>query len=166
MRLPFAACANWWQRPRHPVVVVSALAKVTDQFMNAGGAAAAGQLDSAREILQVLHQRHQTVASALVEDDERSRLVRRVRREFQGLGQMLLAGLWPRKPLLHARRSICWERENLSPPAWCTPHCGQSGVNAALVDARKCIVTDAAHARATPLWEETNERLQAVVLPL
>ena len=38
--------------------------------------------------------------------------------------------------------------------------------DAALVDARECIVTDAAHTRATPLWEETNERLQAVVLPL
>ncbi len=39
-------------------------------------------------------------------------------------------------------------------------------MNAALVDARECIVTDAAHTRATPLWDETNERLQAVVLPL
>ncbi|HYM06965.1 MAG TPA: lysine-sensitive aspartokinase 3, partial [Terriglobales bacterium] len=43
---------------RRPVVVVSALAKVTDQLMNAGWAAAAGQLDSAREILQVLRRRH------------------------------------------------------------------------------------------------------------
>ena len=42
------------------VVVVSALAKVTDQLMNAGEAAAAGNLDSAREILQVLHQRHES----------------------------------------------------------------------------------------------------------
>ena len=31
-----------------------------------------------------------------------------------------------------------------------------AGVNAALVDARECIVTDAAHTRATPLWDETN----------
>ncbi len=41
-----------------------------------------------------------------------------------------------------------------------------AGVNAVLVDARECIVTDAAHTRATPLWDETNERLRAVVLPL
>ena len=56
------------------VVVVSALARVTDQLMNAGGAAAAGSLDSAREMLQVLHQRHENVASGLVRDDERIRL--------------------------------------------------------------------------------------------
>ena len=51
--------------PYRPVVVVSALAKVTDQLMNAGWAAAAGSLDSAREVLQVLQQRHRHVASAL-----------------------------------------------------------------------------------------------------
>jgi aspartate kinase len=41
-----------------------------------------------------------------------------------------------------------------------------AGVNAGLVDARECIVTDAAHTRATPLWEDTNQRLQAVLAPL
>ncbi len=41
-----------------------------------------------------------------------------------------------------------------------------AGVDAVLVDARECIITDAAHARATPLWEETNERLQTVLWPL
>jgi len=41
-----------------------------------------------------------------------------------------------------------------------------AGVNAVKVDARECIVTDAAHTRATPLWDETNNRLQAVLVPL
>ena len=58
-----------------PIVVVSALAKVTDQLMNSGWAAAAGQLDSAREILQVLRQRHKTVAIGLVKGDERKQSV-------------------------------------------------------------------------------------------
>jgi aspartate kinase len=35
-----------------------------------------------------------------------------------------------------------------------------------LVDARECLVTDAAHTRATPLWDETNARLQVVMGPL
>ncbi len=34
------------------------------------------------------------------------------------------------------------------------------------VDARECVVTDAAHTQATPLWEETNQRLRAELLPL
>jgi aspartate kinase len=40
------------------------------------------------------------------------------------------------------------------------------GLEVALVDATDCIITDAAHTRATPLWDETNQRLQAVLLPL
>ena len=56
--------------PRRPVVVVSALAKVTDQLMNAGWAAAEGRLDSAGEILQLLRQRHEAVASGLANGDE------------------------------------------------------------------------------------------------
>jgi aspartate kinase len=34
------------------------------------------------------------------------------------------------------------------------------------VDARQCIITDAAHTRATPLWEETNQRVESILLPL
>ena len=71
------------------VVVVSALAKVTDQLMTAGEAAAAGHLDSAREILQVLHQRHETVAGALVKDDERIRLFDEFADEFTALDKLL-----------------------------------------------------------------------------
>ena len=41
-----------------------------------------------------------------------------------------------------------------------------AGVNSVLVDSRECVVTDAAHTQATPLWDETNRRLQAVVVPL
>jgi aspartate kinase len=39
-------------------------------------------------------------------------------------------------------------------------------VSATLVDAHACIVTDAAHTQATPLWEETDARLAKVVPPL
>ncbi len=40
------------------------------------------------------------------------------------------------------------------------------GVESALVDSRQCIVTDGTHTRATPLFEETNERLLAKIAPL
>ena len=42
----------------------------------------------------------------------------------------------------------------------------RTGLDVAWVDASACIVTDAVHTRAMPLWQETNERLQAVLLPL
>jgi len=40
------------------------------------------------------------------------------------------------------------------------------GLDATLVDSRECIVTDNAHMRAVPQFDETNQRLQAKVRPL
>lgn len=150
--------------PQRPVVVVSALAKVTDQLMNAGGAAAAGRLDSAREILQVLHQRHEAVATRLVKGDERRRLFREFADEFKTLEIMVLRIALEKALLPCVQDSLLGAGESLSSKL-VQSALRSAGVNAALVDARECIVTDAAHTRATPLWDETNERLQAVVLP-
>ena len=47
-------------------------------------------------------------------------------------------------------------RANRSPSKLVHAALRSAGVDAALVDARECIVTDAAHTRATPLWDETN----------
>ena len=42
----------------------------------------------------------------------------------------------------------------------------QAGFNTTHVDARSCIVTDANHGQANPLWDETNRRLQDVLVPV
>jgi len=147
------------------VVVVSALAKVTDQLMDAGEAAAVGHLDSAEELLQTLHLRHESVAGALVRDGELIPLFGEFAAEFAALDNLLRRIASDKALLPCAQDSLLGAGESLSSKL---VHSAlrSSGVNAALVDARECIVTDAAHTRATPLWDETNERLQAVVLPL
>ena len=151
--------------PRRPVVVVSALAKVTDQLMNAGWAAAAGQLDPAREILQVLRQRHEAVARGLATGDERKRLSKEVVKEFRVLDKLLVAIASEKALTPRAQDSLLGAGESLS-SRLVDSALRSVGVDAVLVDARECVVTDAAHTRATPLWDETNERLRAVVLPL
>src|SRR5207247_10322844 len=42
----------------------------------------------------------------------------------------------------------------------------RSCLEAVWVDAKECVITDAAHTRATPLWKETNQRLECLVGPL
>jgi len=155
------------QRPSalHPVVVVSALAKVTDQLMNAGWAAAAGNLDAAREILQVLRQRHETVASSLAKGDERRRLIREFANDIKAADKMLAAIAAEKAFAPCSQDKLLGIGESLSSKL-VQSALQSSGVNAVLVDARECIITDAAHARATPLWDETNARLQAVLWPL
>ncbi len=147
------------------VVVVSALAGITDQLMNAGTAAAAGHLDSAREMLQAIHQRHESVAGALVRGDERLRLSGEFAAEFTAMDSLLRRIASDKALLPCLQDSLLGAGESLSSKLIHSA-LRSSGVNAALVDARQCIVTDAAHTRATPLWDETNQRLQSVVLPL
>jgi aspartate kinase len=153
------------QSPQRPTVVVSALAKVTDQLLNAGWEAAAGRLDSAREILQVLHQRHKTVAKGLADGDERKRLFSEFANEFKAVDKMLLTISSEKALTSRSQDCILGVGESLSSKL-VQSALRSAGVNAALVDARECIITDAAHTRATPLWEETNQRLQAVLVPL
>ena len=42
----------------------------------------------------------------------------------------------------------------------------EAGLKATHVDARECIVTDARHGQARPLWDVTNQRIQEVLTPL
>ncbi len=151
--------------PYRPVVVVSALAKVTDQLLNAGWAAAAGNMDSAREILQVLLQRHKNVTSSLAKGAQRSHLFSEFTKEFRALGKMLLAIAAEKALTPRFQDSLLGAGEALSSRI-VQSALQSAGVDAVQMDAKECIITDAVHTRATPLWDETNEQLQARVTPL
>ncbi len=72
---------------QHPVLVVSALAKVTDQLMDAGWAAAKSRFDPASAILQPVRQRHETVAAGLVAGDDCVRLREKFAQDFEAHGE-------------------------------------------------------------------------------
>ena len=73
-----------------PVVVLSALAKVTDQLLSAGKAAAEGRRDAARETVQLLRDRHEQIAVTLVKGEGYERLRCDLENEFQLLDGVLL----------------------------------------------------------------------------
>ena len=150
---------------QRPVVVVSALAKVTDQLLSAATAAAAGQLDSAREILQLLQQRHEAVASGLVKKADRRRLFHEFADELEALDCALLRIVSEKTMTPCTQDTVLGVGEALSAKL-VQSALRSAGVDAVLVDSRECVITDAAHTQATPLWDETNRRLQATVVPL
>ncbi len=149
----------------NPVLVVSALARVTDQLMNAGWEAAGGQLDSARASVRELLERHQEVARGLAEGEACNRLCRELAEDLEPTGKVL-GGIAADKAFTpQAQDRLLGVGEQLSSRL---VHAAllAAGANTSMVDAGQCIVTDAAHTRATPLWEETNERLRTALLPL
>ena len=150
---------------REPIVVASALADVTDQLLAAGRAAAQGLVASAQQSLHFLRQRHEQVALDTAGPDIYEALRLEVAAEFQQL-QLLIASIVSASELTpRLQDQLLSAGENLSSRIVQAAF-AQAGVDAVWVDARACIMTDAAHTQATPLWEETNQRLQAALAPL
>jgi aspartate kinase len=148
-----------------PVVVVSALAGVTDQLLNAGKAATEGNLQSATEILLHLRRRHEQVAAELVDGEELAHLWRRLESEFQVLEDLVHSLAAYRDFSPRCQDHLLGMGEALSSRIL---HAAllRSGLDAAWIDAKQCVITDAAHTKATPLWDETNQCLETVLVPL
>ncbi len=148
-----------------PVVVVSALAKVTDQLLEAGHAAAKGHLGAALAAVRNIYVRHEELADSLVDGAAYSVLDRELRDEFRAL-EALLHDLESSRQLdLRSQDHLAGFGECFSSKLVKEALC-QAGVNAAHVDARKCIVTDGRHGQASPVWDVTEQRLQDSLGPL
>ena len=148
-----------------PVVVVSALARVTDQLLEAGNAAAAGHLGSALAIVRSIYVRHEQLADSLVDESAYSALDGELRGEFRELESLLHDLEASRQLDLKSQDHLLGFGECFSSRLVKEALC-QAGTSATHVDARACIVTDARHGGASPVWDVTEQRLQERVSPL
>jgi aspartate kinase len=148
-----------------PVLVVSALAKVTDQLVEAGTAAANGKLGAALALARDIFVGHEYVADELVVGARRSVLDRELRREVEQLESALVELDRSRKFDVRAQDYLLGFGECLSSLLVTAALC-EADIAAVHVNARECIVTDARHGHASPVWDETNQQLQEKVVPL
>lgn len=148
-----------------PVVVVSAMSKVTDQLLAAAAAAGLGDRAGALAITARLRHRHIETATALVSSEAIGELGRWIDTEFSGLEEVLrgLAAVGELTPRISDM--IVSEGERLSSRviAQAFQHRGLSAVH---IDARQCIITDAQHGKAVPQDALIEQRLKQHVLPL
>jgi aspartate kinase len=147
------------------VVVVSAMAKVTDLLLSAASAAGRGDKAGALAIGARLRHRHIDTATALLEAERFVRLQQVLHQEFDALDDLLrgiaaVGELTPRTNDL-----VVSFGERLS-SRMIAEAFDQHGLRGAHVDARSCIVTDATYGRAVPQENLIEERLRAIVLPL
>lgn len=153
------------RRNPHAVVVVSALAKVTDQLLEAGRAAASGHLGSALATVRNIYVRHEQLAESLVEGFGQSALDVELRGDFQMLESLLHRIAAVRALDAKLQDQLLGFGECFS-SGLVTEALSAAGLSASHVDARSCIVTDARHGQASPDWETTNPRVQQIVEPL
>ena len=142
-----------------PVVVVSALAGVTNQLLEAGHAAAGGRLGEALELVRRIHVRHEKMADELVDGAAQRALESTMRGELQQL-ESLLHDFSDGRPLDPRSQDLLLGFGECLSSQLVASALAQAGVPAAHVDSRRCIVTDGRHGKASPVWEATNQRTQ------
>jgi aspartate kinase len=151
---------------KSPVVVVSAMAKVTDQLLRAAAAAAQGDRTGALAISSRLRARHRDTSCALVKEQAVvAALLQVIEEKFDALDEVLrgvsaILELTPRISDL-----IVSHGERLSSHI-VTAAFGEHGVNAEHVDAREFIITDSEFQKAAPIDDVIEKRAPEKLLPL
>ena len=157
-----AAVVQHAHHSTRPVVIVSALAGVTDALLAAADAAASGDVQPQ---LAALLERHAEIAGRLARPDSSKGIQAVLGRAHAELSDLLrrVAGEPERRPAL--RDEIVSYGERLS-AALLTAVLLAADVPARYVDARHCLITDGTHGRATPLLPDTEQRTRAELAPL
>ncbi len=151
---------------KQPVVVVSAMAKVTDQLLRAAAAAGQGDKTGALAISSRLRSRHRDTAAALVKNAQDAAALQNViDQKFDKLDEILrgLAAVLELTPRISDR--IVSYGERISSLIVAAAFL-ERGIDATHVDARDIIVTDSQFQKAVPQVDILDKRTQEKLLPL
>jgi len=150
---------------QRPVVVVSAMAKVTDALLTMARAAGSGDRKAALKLCRSLQERHYNTASELLGTALFTQFHGEIGAEFEALDELLrgisaVGELTPR-----TTDHVAAFGEMLSSKIVAAAFAAQDlpGVH---VDSRDVLATDSNYMQAVPQYEETNQRLQTRVQPL
>jgi aspartate kinase len=147
---------------KRPVVVVSAMSKVTDQLLACAAAASRGDRTGALAISQRLRCRHRDTAAALIKDARQLNIM--LEREFDGLDEILrgLAAILELTPRISDLIVSYGERLSSAMIAEAFRERGVDGVH---VDSREVIITDSQFQKAIPQDALIEERCALHVRP-
>ncbi len=153
------------KRGLQPIVVVSAMARVTDQLLAAAAAAGIADKAGALALSARLRLRHLETARHLVNGAELNTLLFAMQHEFDALDDLLrgisaVGELTPRTTDL-----VVSFGERLSSTVVAAAF-QANGLQGAHLDARQCIVTDDQYGKAIPQEALIEERLLLHALPL
>jgi len=153
------------RRTERPVVVVSALAKITDQLLAMAAAAAAGNREQALELSRAARERHYNTAVDLLGAHAFEQIAPELEADFKGLDELLRGVVAVGELTLRTTDTIAGFGERVSSKIAAAAF-SQRGIEASHVDARRCIVTDENFGKGVPQFEETDARLIEIIKPL
>jgi aspartate kinase len=149
-----------------PIVVVSAMARVTDMLVRVSQAAKERQFEDASVIIEQIRERHLTTAGRLLEGlDSLEAVEREIEKQIEELLDLArsvstLGELTPR-----TQDAIVSFGERLSSVIVAATMRARA-IKAELVDSRDFIVTDDRFTKAAPLMQAIAQRARDVIMPL
>jgi aspartate kinase len=150
---------------RPPVVVVSALAGVTDSLLDVARCAERGDTARATASLTELEARHLAVASALTSGTRRDVLLAAARDEFANVGT-LVRTLGARGEVSAQSLDAVMATGELVSSRIVAAAIEERGVPATWVDARTVVITNSEHTCAAPNMSATRSRARQCIEPL
>jgi aspartate kinase len=160
-----AAIVRQAQRAARPVIVASALSGATDALLAATAHAEQGDPAGATQRLDPLLERHAAIARQLVTREAGASLLAELDRARRDIAQLLdrAARGGGQRPALQDEIASYGERLSTSLLAAVL---AAAGLPARSIDARRCIVTDDVHGRASPLFPATERQARSEIAPV
>jgi len=149
-----------------PIVVISAIARATNELEQIARTAALGDQPQAEELVKSLFRRHDAIIADLITISERARQLTSAFALYQRELSELVKGISILKELTpRTMDSVCSYGERISSRI-ISAALEESGVRSVWVDAKEFMLTDDNFGRAQPLIDKVRERLEEVVKPL
>ena len=148
-----------------PVVVTSAMAKVTDALLNAFEIAKKGEVENAILSLEPHFDRHRKVSGELTNEVQQKLFNVELDFARRELGDLLMRAARRSLPLSMLKDAIVSYGEQLSSHLLAQV-CQAKGLNARQMDSRRLIVTDDEYGSAAPIWDETEKLIKLELRPL
>jgi aspartate kinase len=152
-------------KSRQPVVVTSALPRVTDLLLEAADLAAARQSDYEDRVQEVKSLHEQLAEDALPDGPARRRFASHLKELLEELRVFYSAAYALSELSPRTRDAVAAVGERLSSEL-VAEALGRHGLRAETIDPRTVIVTDEAFGGASPLLEEVGPRLKLKMKPM
>jgi len=147
------------EKENSPVVVTSAMSKVTDALLFAFEAAKKGDIEAAFESLQPHFERHAKVSEELSGEAGRKSFQTELDYARRELNDLLVRVSRRSLPLAMLKDAIVSYGEQLS-SRLLAEVCKARDLSARHADSRRLIVTDDEYGSAAPIWDETERLIQ------
>jgi aspartate kinase len=153
------------ERENSPVVVTSAMARVTDALLQAFETAKKGEVENAILILEPHFERHKAVARALTNEAQQKLFQVELDFATEELGGLLMRVQRRSLPLQMLKDAIVSYGEQLS-SRLLAEVCSARNLNTRQMDSRRLIVTDDEYGAAHPIWDETEKLMKLELEPM